>query len=158
MAVTVKHNKTSKKYKLINEAKVVYCTTKTYSFTATDAEEIYKYCLDNLYQDSIETYEEFYVLHLTKSFTLKNVHKMSQGSIDECLLDIRLLIKAVLDSLAVRVVLIHNHPSGNLKRSDSDVKLTSKVKEALKYFDIELTDHIIITKNSYYSFANEGTL
>ena len=72
--------------------------------------------------------------------------------------DPRIILKKALESESTAVVLCHNHPSGNLKPSKADEELTLKIKEAAKYFDIKILDHIIVSEDGYFSFADEGML
>ena len=72
--------------------------------------------------------------------------------------DPRIILKKALEEDATSLVLCHNHPSGNLKPSRADEDLTHKIKEAAKYFDITVMDHIIVSEEGYYSFADEGIL
>ena len=69
-----------------------------------------------------------------------------------------MILKKALEQDATAIVLCHNHPSGNLKPSKADEDLTLKIKEAAKYFDIRVMDHIIVSEDGYYSFADEGIL
>jgi DNA repair protein RadC len=72
--------------------------------------------------------------------------------------DPRIILKRALEEDAVSLVLCHNHPSGSLKPSKADEELTYKIKEAAKYFDIKVLDHLIVSEAGYYSFADEGLL
>mgnify|MGYP001798031585 CR=1 FL=1 len=72
--------------------------------------------------------------------------------------DPRVILKKALEQDSTAIVLCHNHPSGNLKPSKADEELTLKIKEAAKYFDIKVMDHIIVSEDGYYSFADEGML
>jgi DNA repair protein RadC len=83
---------------------------------------------------------------------------MSSGGITGTVVDTRLLMKRALELLSTSIVLIHNHPSGNLTPSDEDKKLTKKLKEATSSLDIHLLDHLIISNKGYYSFADEHML
>lgn len=83
---------------------------------------------------------------------------LSQGGITGTVIDVRLIMKKALDSGAVSIILCHNHPSGNMRASDSDLKITQKIKQAAKVMDISLLDHLIIGQNRFYSFADEGIL
>lgn len=84
--------------------------------------------------------------------------KISQGGIVGTVVDIRLIMKFALESLSTGIVICHNHPSGNLNPSNEDVNLTKKISDACKMFEITLFDHVILTKESYYSFADNGML
>ncbi|MDZ7738806.1 MAG: DNA repair protein RadC [Bacteroidales bacterium] len=104
------------------------------------------------------TYEEFWLLYLNRSNKILSRHKLSQGGISGTITDVRLLIKKALELLASSVIICHNHPSGNLDPSEADTRITEKIKEAAGYFDISLLDHLIITDNGYYSYADNGML
>lgn len=112
----------------------------------------------NYYDEDIEIFESFYLLLLNANNETIGFVKLSQGGITGTVVDIRLLMKYVLDSLAIGVIIAHNHPSGNLKPSEADKKITSKIKKALNLIDVTLLDHLIITPYNYFSFADEGLL
>lgn len=78
--------------------------------------------------------------------------------ISKVAVDIKIICKYAIDSFATSVILAHNHPSGTLIASDADRQITKKVKEALKLFEVNLLDHLIITANDYFSFGDEGFL
>ncbi len=98
--------------------------------------------------------EEFWVLGMKKN-TLTFVEKLNSGGLDHSLVDIRLLMKKLLDEEATSFIVAHNHPSGNLAPSHSDRELTQKIKEASKLLNIQFLDHLIIAGDQYYSFADE---
>jgi DNA repair protein RadC len=102
--------------------------------------------------------EHFYVLHLNNNLGTVSVQLVGSGGITATLVDLRLVAKGALDSLATRVILCHNHPSGKLEPSESDYILTSKIEKALQLFDIRVDDHIILTETDYYSFADNGKI
>ena len=101
-------------------------------------------------------HEEFWVLLLNRSNRVVDNIRISQGGISGTVIDVRLILKNALDRLASSLILCHNHPSGNLKPSDADIKITTKISEAGRTMDIQLLDHIIIADNSYFSFSDEG--
>jgi len=109
-------------------------------------------------QTKIEMVEEFKVIYLNRANRVIGLYDVSSGGISGTVADPRLILAAALKSLAVSIVLSHNHPSGNLKPSRADQDLTIKIKEAAKYHDIGVLDHIIISSEAYYSFADEGLL
>ena len=82
-------------------------------------------------------------------------HLLSKGGISSTVVDNKLLFSLALESLATSLILAHNHPSGNLKPSKQDKAVTRKVKNMAEVMDLNLLDHIILTKNSHYSFADE---
>ena len=101
--------------------------------------------------------EEFWVIYMRKN-TVIGVHQLHQGGLDNSLVDIRMLLKSLLDKEATAFIVAHNHPSGNLRPSESDRKLTQKIKDAVNYLDISLLDHLIIAGHDYYSFADNSEL
>jgi len=107
---------------------------------------------------SVNTVEYVYVLLLNRANKIMDVSMISMGGISGTVVDIRVIMKTALDSLASSIILVHNHPSGNTEPSGADETITSKVKEAAKLFDIELLDHVILTENSYYSFADNSRM
>jgi DNA repair protein RadC len=103
-------------------------------------------------------YEVFGVLFLNKSNKINHFEIISRGGITGTVADPRIILRKALEEDATSIVLCHNHPSGNLKPSRADVELTFKIKEAASLFDIRVVDHIIVSEEGYYSFADEGNL
>lgn len=103
-------------------------------------------------------HEEFWMLLLNRANAVLKAECISKGGINATLVDARLVFKPAILHNASSIVLGHNHPSGNLRASDEDIKLTKKLREAGKLFDITVFDHIIVGENSYYSFADEGMM
>lgn len=103
-------------------------------------------------------HEEFWVAYLNHSNRVIRTAQLSKGGITGTLVDVRLLIKKALDLHATALILAHNHPSGALQPSEADKQLTLKIKNALGSLDIKLLDHLIVTENGYFSFADEGHL
>ncbi len=104
------------------------------------------------------SHEEFWVLILNRSNRVIDNIRISQGGISGTVIDVRLILKKAIDCLASSLILCHNHPSGNLKPSDADIKITSKISDAGRSMDIQTLDHIIIADNSYFSFSDEGMI
>jgi DNA repair protein RadC len=109
-------------------------------------------------ENTIEMQEEFKVMLLNRGNKVIGVYEASSGGLTGTVADPRLILAAAIKSLAVSIILSHNHPSGNLKPSRADEELTQKIKVAASYHDIRVIDHIIITSEGYYSFADEGLL
>ncbi|MCB0382956.1 MAG: DNA repair protein RadC [Psychroserpens sp.] len=103
-------------------------------------------------------HEEFWIIYLNNSNKILQKHQLSKGGITGTLVDVRLVLKSALEVGAVALILVHNHPSGTLKPSQADKNLTQKLKVAAKSLDIKVLDHLIITENSYFSFADESLL
>ncbi|MCH7657127.1 MAG: DNA repair protein RadC [Bacteroidetes bacterium] len=103
-------------------------------------------------------YEEFWVLLLNRSNRVVNKIKISQGGISGTVIDVRLILKKAIENETSSIILCHNHPSGNLEPSESDKKITLKLQKAGQLMDIQVIDHVIISDNNYFSFADEGLL
>jgi DNA repair protein RadC len=103
-------------------------------------------------------HEEFWVIYLNRSNKVIDKQRVSQGGIAGTVTDVRLILKIAVEKLASSIILCHNHPSGALEPSDADRKITDKLRQAGEVMDIPVLDHIIIAKNKYYSFADEGII
>lgn len=123
-----------------------------------DSKDIYNVLKQAWDENKIEMLEEFKVVFLNRANRVTGVYEASSGGLTGTVADPRLILAAAIKSLAVSIILSHNHPSGNLKPSKADEELTQKIKNAAAYHDIRVIDHIIITSESYYSFADEGLL
>lgn len=102
--------------------------------------------------------EVFAVLYLNRANKINHFEIISEGGITGTVADPRLILRKALEEDAVSIILCHNHPSGSLKPSRADEELTGKIKEASRFLDIRLLDHIIVSEEGYYSFADEGIL
>lgn len=114
--------------------------------------------LKNVIGDYMEYKEFFYVVLLNNSNHVLGISKISEGGITGTLVDIRILFQTALKSHAVAIILAHNHPSGTLKPSQADIQLTKKIVEGGKTLDIKVLDHVILTKENFFSFADECIL
>jgi len=103
-------------------------------------------------------HEEFWILLLNRSNRIIGKSKISQGGVAGTVIDTKLIMKTALEHLASSIILCHNHPSGNLNPSGSDIEITNKIKIAANCLDMKLLDHVIVADHSYYSFLDEGKL
>jgi DNA repair protein RadC len=103
-------------------------------------------------------HEEFFCIFLNRANKVIKINQLSKGGISGTVTDVRLIFKNAVLLTASGVIVAHNHPSGNLQPSESDVKITAKIKEAGNLLDIQLLDHLIIYDSNYYSFADNGLL
>jgi DNA repair protein RadC len=103
-------------------------------------------------------YEVFAVVFLNRANKINHFEIISKGGITGTVADPRVILKKALEEDATSIVLCHNHPSGNLLPSRADEELTKKIKDAAGYFDIKIIDHIIVSEEGFYSFADEGIL
>lgn len=102
--------------------------------------------------------EVFGVIFLNRGNRINHYEIISEGGITGTVADPRIILKKALEEDAVNIILFHNHPSGNLKPSQSDQDLTAKIREAASYFDIRVLDHIIVSEEGYFSFADGGMI
>lgn len=107
---------------------------------------------------TIELREEFKVLFLNTANRVLGVYKLSLGGVTGTVADPRLLFAAAVKANASSLMIAHNHPSGNLKPSQADKELTQKIAGGAKLLDMKLLDHLVITTDGYFSFADEGLL
>ena len=114
--------------------------------------------LRQFFGDDLLIFESVFILLLNQSNTSIGYAKISQGGVCSTIVDIKIICKYVVDSLAQGIILCHNHPSGNLQPSQADINVTNKLKEALVHFDTKLVDHIILTENDHYSFVDNNKL
>lgn len=103
-------------------------------------------------------HEEFWVLLLNRANRLIKKKRVSEGGVAGTVADPKIIFKLALEELASGIIVVHNHPSGNLTASQSDITLTRKLKEAGKVLEVQLLDHLIIAGQKYFSFADEGML
>ena len=124
--------------------------------TSHDAFKLFK---QNWDENKIEFIEQFKVLFLNRNNKVLGIFEVSTGGVTGTVADPKIIFAAALKVNACNIILCHNHPSGSLKPSMADEQLTQKIKEAGKYLDLPVIDHLIITsEDSYYSFADEGLL
>ena len=116
--------------------------------------------VNELFQEELSAlqYEEFHVLLLNQANKILKKQLISKGGISSSIADPKLIFEAALNAKASALILIHNHPSGNLKPSKQDIAITAKLKSAGQVLDLPILDHIIIAETGFYSFADEGIL
>jgi DNA repair protein RadC len=106
----------------------------------------------------IELQEEFKVLFLNRANEVLGIYNVSKGGGAGTVVDAKLIFATSLKCNAHAIILSHNHPSGNLKPSQADIELTKKLKKAGEVLDTNVLDHLIITLDGYFSFADEGLM
>lgn len=125
----------------------------------TSAADARDYLLYFFNDDTIALHERFVVGYLNRANKLMGVYEVSKGGISGTVVDIRLILSVALKSAATGIILAHNHPSGNLNPSESDISITDKINKACKLMDIKLLDHLILSPAlTFLSFAEEGLL
>lgn len=145
----------------LREIKVSYCSNlppvkdRVQIRSSKDAFEV---LMANWDENLIEYREEFKVLYLNRANHVLGLNTYSIGSAAGTLVCTRQILAVALKSNSSGIILSHNHPSGNSSPSSADRDITKRMKQAAEYMELSLLDHIIITKDSYYSFADEGEL
>jgi len=146
---------------IISEVSLIYRTKVKASERAQikcsrDAYEIF---MNTWNHDTIEHVEEFKLLLLNRSNKVLGISSLSKGGTTGTVVDVKLLLQFVIKSNANAIIICHNHPSGNLQPSETDIKLTKKIKEATILMEVSLLDHlIIIPEGQFYSMADEGLI
>lgn len=103
-------------------------------------------------------HEEFWIVYLNNSNKVIYKDQLSKGGLTGTLVDVRLVFKKGIEFNATSIILCHNHPSGKLQPSSADKQITSKLVKAGETLDIKVLDHLIVTENAYFSFADENLL
>ena len=130
------------------EERLIFSTIKS-------SNDAYKFVKEIIFE-GVEIQEHFIVLYMNHANKVIGYYKHTKGTINSTQVDVEMIVAVGLKTLAKAVILSHNHPSGNTEPSPQDKDITKKVRTAFKYFDISVLDHIIATKNSYYSFADNS--
>lgn len=151
---------TSDKWKMVSEIELVYKTgikpsQRPKVISSASAFEI---LLAGWNPDKIEFIEQFKVLLLSRSNRVLGQYELSTGGTSGTVADVRLIFAAALKANASGIIIAHNHPSGTLAASQADQDITKKVKEAGRILEIPMLDHLIVTTEGYYSFADQGML
>jgi DNA repair protein RadC len=144
----------------INELAVAYTRKEVSANPIKNSAAVYE-LLKEIYhntQSELELKEYFFMLLLNRANKVIGYYKLSEGGISGTIVDIRLAFATALKGLASGIILAHNHPSGNLCPSEEDKRVTKKFVEAGKLLDIAVLDHLIVTTDSYFSFADEGLI
>ncbi|MGM9822176.1 MAG: DNA repair protein RadC [Muribaculaceae bacterium] len=117
--------------------------------------DVYNYMHPKL---ALVNYEEFWVLHLSRANRVMHAERVARGGISATVVDARLIAKSAIDHISSAIILVHNHPSGNLKPSMQDDAITRKIVDVARICDIVVQDHIIIGQSGYYSYRDSGKL
>jgi DNA repair protein RadC len=124
----------------------------------SSSQDAYEVFIHYWSDDKVELLEEFKVIFLNQANRVLKIFSVSHGGITGTVADPRLILAAAIKVACCGMIIAHNHPSGNLKPSKADLDLTQKIREAAKFFDIKLLDHLIICTEGYYSFADDGAV
>lgn len=142
----------------IAEINVFYRPNLFSRVKVTSSSSAYDIILEDWDLDTISLFEEFKVLLLNRANYTLGIYTLSKGGMSGTVVDVKLLMAVALKSAACSMILVHNHPSGNLQPSEADKTITRKIVEGGKLLDLQILDHLIVTGEGYYSFADEGLL
>lgn len=142
----------------VNEIKVSYKSTQSEKIKISCSQELYQIAMNHWDKNTIEMQEELKLILMNKANHVIGIYELSKGGISFSIVDVKLLMSVALKCLASSIALIHNHPSGAMVASEADARITQKVKRACELLEIALLDHLIISKDDYYSFADSGKL
>lgn len=142
----------------VSEIKVAYSTSNTPKVKIKSGEDAYNVLLASWNLDIIELQEEFKILLLNRANEVLGLYPLSKGGITGTVVDQRLIFAVALKCNATGIIMCHNHPSGKLLPSEADITLTKSIGKCANLLEINLLDHLIITKNGFYSFSNQGKL
>lgn len=134
----------SHKVKAANRLKIT-CSNDTYKFVSPNWPDI-------------EYRESFAVLLLNRGMQVLGITWISKGGVSGTVVDAKIIFQSALRANCTTLILIHNHPSGTLNPSTPDINITNKIKDGAKLLDMSVVDHIILSSEGYYSFADEGIL
>ncbi|KUJ51742.1 RadC family protein [Chryseobacterium sp. JAH] len=143
----------------INEIIIIYSrefiSDRSFVKNSSDA---YRYFFKSWNKETIELFEEFKIILLNNASEILGIYTVSKGGVSSTVVEIKHIMFIALKTNSSSIILAHNHPSGNLKPSSADLKLTERINDACKIMDINLTDHIILGRESYCSFKDDGYL
>jgi DNA repair protein RadC len=127
-------------------------------YKVTNSKDSYNLFMKRWDMNKLYLVEEMYVMFLNRANSVLGILPLSSGGYTGTVAELRLILVTALKGAATGIILAHNHPSGNTKPSMADEQITKKLKEAASYHDIKVLDHIIVSEDSYLSFADEGLL
>ena len=141
----------------INEVEIVYKRKNSAKPKFNSSRQAYK-ILYPFFEGIIDHKESFKILLCDNRNRILGVHHLSEGGLTGTVVDIRIIAQSIILSNARSVILAHNHPSGNLKPSEQDKNVTNKIKNMCELLGVNLLDHIILTSENHFSFADEGII
>ncbi|MBL4862692.1 MAG: JAB domain-containing protein [Crocinitomicaceae bacterium] len=144
----------------LNEIQIIYKRTNHDLPQVTCSKIAYETALKaySEHNSNLDLKEYFYILLLNRKNVIVSFYKVSEGGVTGTIADTKLIFSTCIKCLCSSVILVHNHPSGNLQPSKEDIDLTNKLLKAGRILDIEVLDHLIITSDKYYSFSDDGLM
>ncbi|APD07538.1 UPF0758 protein [Flavobacteriaceae bacterium UJ101] len=142
----------------VSEIEISYKSKAQENVVIRNSNDVYDLILSKWNKDIIEYQEEVKLLLLNKSNKVLGTVDLAKGGTTGCIVDIKIIVAIALKTNSHGIILIHNHPSGNLNPSIRDRDITEKLQKACNYLDLKLLDHLIISNNGYFSFADKELL
>lgn len=142
----------------VAEIKVSYSNTNPDRVQVTNSQKMFEVIMKHWDLDILEYQEQMKVILLNRANIVLGIYEMSKGGISGTVVDIRIILSVALKCNASGIILVHNHPSGNLIPSEADKSITRKLKNACNLLGFVLIDHFIISRNNFYSFKQDGLL
>ncbi len=151
---------TTQDWNMVSEVELVYKSRVKASLRPQlkKVSDVYEFLKQNWDENKIELFEQFKVILLNKNYKVLGIYEASSGGVSGTVADPKLIFMTALKMNACNLIISHNHPSGNTEPSEADKRLTNKIKDGALLLDMHLMDHIILTAENYFSFANEGLL
>jgi DNA repair protein RadC len=146
------------KFNIVNEIKLSYSRKGNCERSITSSRDAVDIFREHFDADEIDYRESFFALYLNQANKVLGIKKISECGISSTLVDVRIVMQAALLCNASGIIVAHNHPSGNLNPSSCDIKMTAQIKEAAKILSMNLLDHVILTSDAHYSFADNGMI
>lgn len=140
----------------VAEIKVSYSTNKADKIKLTNCMETFEFIISQWNLDIIEFQEECKIILVNRANFVLGIYELSKGGISGTVVDVRIILSVALKCNASGIILVHNHPSGNMTPSESDKKITRKLYQACDLLEIVLIDHFIVCKEKFYSFKQDG--
>lgn len=142
----------------VSEIQVSYSPNLLVDMSIKNSKKSFELMLNEWEQETLQMQEEVKILLLNRNNKVLGIYSLAKGGLTSCVVDVRIILTIALKALATGIILVHNHPSGNLKPSQADLDITKKLKQSCDLLDISFLDHLIITKDNYFSFADEGLI
>lgn len=146
------------KFNIVNEIKLSYSRKGNCERSISSSRDAVDVFREHFDAGEMDYMESFFALYLNQANKVLGIKKISECGISSTLVDVRIIMQAALLCNASGIIVAHNHPSGNLKPSSADIKMTVQIREAAKILSMNLLDHVILTSDSHFSFADEGII
>lgn len=142
----------------IEEIKISYMPRLCTDIRLTSSKAVFDFIIENWDLSTIQLYEEFKVIYLNRHNNVLGVYTISRGGIAGTVVDPKLVFAVALKVAASSLILVHNHPSGNVQPSEADKSITKRLRQAGDLLEVNVLDHLIVTAESFYSFSDECRL